>query len=231
MPRRKTAKSNSMMSMLNTDKDKHSDQLDNMDSLSVESRVKNYSLNIQRALEKKLGSCTRPHIYVDPHDKVNSSLLFSTAAFEVARQALKNTFQFTESDIPKKIEFIADKDSSVSSNTVNEVIKVHDWSVVLLPYGVDYEGPCVITIHIYRTKSSMLVNGRDKSKYLDLYLPSLERHLAQNADQIDTDDATMRSMIKNSINNIASKPQLKRPTAKTMKHNMNEINESEQTEY
>ena len=99
---------------------------------------------------------------------------------------------------------------------MNEVIKVHDWSVVLLPYGVEYEGPCVITINIYRTKSSMLINEKDASKYLHLYLPSLERHLTQNAVQIDRADAKMNTLLKTSICNMAPKASSKKAnTTKT----------------
>ena len=103
MPVNKIVKVNNE-SVLNVTED--TSQSDQVNNLAIESRIKDYSLNIHRALEKKIGSCSRAHIAVNAHDKVNNSLVFSTAAFEVAKQSMDKTFQYTDVDLQqKKIEF------------------------------------------------------------------------------------------------------------------------------
>ena len=51
-------------------------------------RVKDFELDVHRALERKLAACYKDHIEVEPCDPNNFNLHLSTAAFELCKQAL-----------------------------------------------------------------------------------------------------------------------------------------------
>ena len=87
-----------------------------------------------------------------------------------------------EDDSPRdccQISYTIDTDTSGA--TVSEVVKIRNWSMIAKPKKSDLNGACKVTIHIYRTTSQILINGKDAWAIVEMYVPILESSIAENA--------------------------------------------------
>ena len=173
-------------------------QMGNADR-NVETRIKDYSLNIHKALEKKIGSCAKSHVNIASKCG-NYTIDFSTAAFEIARQVLINSIKKNQDEENEKFTLKIDKDKS--GNIVSELIQILYWSALHLPIDVDYKGSCSVCIHIYRTASKIMINGKDSTRYVNIYLPAVERFIMQNADKINKNDKEISSILNKTLTNM-----------------------------
>jgi len=142
-----------------------------------------YVLNKQRSLENKLASCSKDHMTVTPADINNFVIVFSTADFELARQAtiscLHPSTGVKESRAGRHLEHTEHHDGK--GNIVTEVMSITNWNCVVKPTQVHHTGTCKIVIHLYRSQSSCLINGKDASNFMDIWIPALEASIAENS--------------------------------------------------
>ena len=168
-------------------------------------RKKNYELNMQRALEKKLAACCIDHIVVTPADPNNFIIQLSTAAFELTKQALLSCLHLDLENPDRRstrnIDYNDEEDAG--SNRVGAIIRVRNWSAIVKPGSAEaLTGSCVITINIYSTTSLILINGADAGKFVEMYVPVLQQAIDNNREQLTRANNMIGSAIKTAIEDV-----------------------------
>ena len=97
--------------------------------------------------------------------------------FEVARKSLLDMFHSISSDgssNSRHLTYEVDKDKL--GLIVTEVLKIKNWNI--LKKSTPFIGECKITIHIDRTTSKFLINGKNAEQLVGLLVPILEDRIA-----------------------------------------------------
>ena len=102
---------------------------------------------------------------------------FSASAFGLARKALGTLFHgiLDESTNSTTIKYAPEYEED--GKLVSEVIKVSNWAAIKKPVSYPLNGKCSLVIHVYTTKSSMLVNGADIKTCMDLGMPTINDYI------------------------------------------------------
>ena len=163
-------------------------------SKDTEFREKNYALNQQRALERKLQSCSKDDMTVNPADPNNFVITFSTAAFELAREAIESCLHLpSDGKSNRNITKHTDKDQEGSHTA--QIIRIRNWSAIAKPPKSQLNGTCCVTINIYLTTSSCLINGADASTFVDILTPQLRSHFTTLSNEIATANENFQQAI------------------------------------
>ena len=132
--------------------------------------VKDYELNQTRALHKKTVKCESPEILTEKASG-NFVINLSTASFDLVTKAIHNALNITEhSSRNDEISQQVDKSGAI----VADVIKIKSWSVVKQALQGGYSGPCKISINMYRTTNTILINSVNASDLIKVLQPSIE---------------------------------------------------------
>ena len=105
-------------------------------------------------------------------DSCNFVISFNTGAFELLREAIGSIIYTVEGRNSRQLEHDKDKDSE--GNIVSELYTIKNWAVVAKSSKhAKLNGSCTVRIHIYRTTSRCLINGRDAATFVDIATPTL----------------------------------------------------------
>ena len=155
----------------------------------------NYVLNKEKALSKKMQHATKAN-YSITRKTFSASVEFNAASFELFRKILGNYY---ESSSQYQISATEVKDRA--SNVTADVVRIHDHT--------KRNNPLAYTINIYRTKSSIMVNGPHHIRFLDHDLPELTYMIDQmdgNIKEINNELIINLSESKIHINNPNNLP-------------------------
>lgn len=153
--------------------------------------TKPYELNMDKAIEKKLNSCTSEHIRVEVKPRNNMRIFLSTSAYELIKKSLPTLLQnYTDEE---GLTFSTEKGLDKGGSEVEIRFRV------LNQLKSGKTGSQVkFTINCYHTSSSMLVNGSKLDLFNDHILPKIEEEIQNHHDRLDT----LNLKVQNSINNI-----------------------------
>ena len=182
------------------------------DIVNVEVRKKDYVLDRKKALGKKLLACDRQsEVKVTKSDEYNYVFEYNTAAFEVGRQALLSCFHGSTGTLPTSSRNVSiDVDQEKSGLGVSEVIKIKNWNSIKKPKNAMHSGECKISIHIYKTTSRMLINGKHAEEMVNIFLPVLDEKFASEGESIAELNEKMEVMLIKALEERGSEEDLPR---------------------
>ena len=114
---------------------------------STSLRTRNYTLNKDKALKKKLKACDRDHVEIEDRGG-NYYVSIQTAAFEVARKCLVEMLHMPKNGEGRHLEYEPRYDNK--GRLTDEVIKIKNWMAVSrmnLKKNTPNIGPCNIVIN------------------------------------------------------------------------------------
>ena len=134
-------------------------------------RSKNYTLNKETAIDKKIDACDRNTSAEEKSG--NFCYEFSTAGFEVFRKTLFDHIHLPRQGYSRQVEHIIDTDEE--NHIVQDTLKMKNWMALDSKLSNAKTGTCSITINLYRTTSKVVINGRDAH----LLAPAIKKLLDQ----------------------------------------------------
>ena len=156
-----------------------------------------YSLDREKAIEKKANACEREHVKFEMKQGKNFVVEFSTAAYEVAKFVIRETLETNDtiqSEFCVKTEEVVDKTGA----------KV-ELRYKLYQKKKDGEPGCYskLTINLYHTTSRLLSNGPRLEIMTDVVLEKLLQQLRKKYSDIEIMDQQIQESIQllNSVNN------------------------------
>ena len=139
--------------------------------------IRPYTLNRQQALDTKLQNCQSEHLQYVMKAGKNLVLNLSTAAFEFFRQTLAKLFTEQSKDLYLYVE--STENTDLSGAIVDTCHKVRNLRKDGAP-GVQNR----FTINMYRTQSSVLVNGPKVDIFIEQFLKPIEALIDANVDSL-----------------------------------------------
>ena len=137
---------------------------------------RNYNLNRDKAIEKKLEACQRPLMETKIAAGNNIVIKLSTATYELFKKACKPFFDVNESYIAE-ITLNKDKTNLITEEVFRIKNRLKNGSA-----GKSNK----YTFNLYHTTSTILANGREaKSTFLDDHLPKIIRTIQCNKSMLD----------------------------------------------
>ena len=121
-------------------------------------RRKSYTLDKHNAIAKKIASCSRNMRFEEKKDG-NRTISLSTAAFEAFRELILTNIHLPTGP-SRHIEYVKDIEEG-EGLIVQDTLKIKSWQALHQPLSHGKTGSCSVTINMYRTNSSALINGRD----------------------------------------------------------------------
>ena len=160
-------------------------------------RQKPYTLNKPKALMKKLDHCNREDIKITSTSSDNYVIKMNSGSFEGTVELIKQILNLDglEQSDKRLIQITVDKD--LEGVLVSGSIHVKHWNLIAKPSNCKLAGKCNFVINIYRTTSTILVNGRDSSTFIELFDPYLDEYLKLNAAQISETNTAISEAISN----------------------------------
>ena len=149
---------------------------------SLRSRRVNYAINEKTAMKKKIKSCSTEVPLEIKMEKGNNLRIFcSTTAFENIRKIIIETVASNY-----VLEMTENKD--ISDRVIIETIKTKERNARrALP---------IFVINIYRTTSTLLINGPQVQRFVQEILPVLQSWADQNEKEIDICDQHLEKMLR-----------------------------------
>ena len=154
--------------------------------LSAPCEVKNYVLNPDKALDKKLSNCDRKEEIKITSTFGGTKLIFQTGAYELFKTAARNYFK-TIPDQPLA--------RSVRDQKGAEVSQV---------YRITSKDGKKYTLNLYHTTSSALVNGRNETLFLNTDLPNIIKSIDGKGNGKHLNQLIKQSLLK--LENHAEEP-------------------------
>lgn len=130
---------------------------DNTTAHPHQTQVHNYKLNVQKSLMKKLHACDRDEAIAIEHTHGGTKALFQTGQYEQFKSAVSIFYQRKRNIKSVTSTTVTDNTGSCSGHTY-KVIK-----------------PDTYTLNLYHTTSSILVNGKGETTFIDKHLPQILR--------------------------------------------------------
>lgn len=159
----------------------------NLTSTSKESekeiRKAKFQLNKETMLNKKIKSCNRSQPLTTTMEKGNNlRILCSTMAFEKTRNLINNTM--THSGFTIETVQQEDLEGQVFADTIK--VKEKD----------SRRNKAIFTINIYRTTSSMMVNGPQVQKFIQEMVPVIQSWAQENQEELNMADKQLEKILK-----------------------------------
>ena len=144
-------------------------------------RVMNYTINEKTAIKKKIKSCREVPLEIKMEKGNNLRIFCSTTAFENIRKIIIETVASNY-----VLEMTENKD--ISERVIIETIKTKERNARrALP---------IFVINIYRTTSTLLINGPQVQRFSQEILPVLQSWADQNEKEIDLCDQPLEKMLR-----------------------------------
>ena len=144
-------------------------------------RAMNYTINEKTAIRKKIKSCREVPLEIKMEKGNNLRIFCSTTAFENIRKIIIETVASNY-----VLEMTENKD--ISERVIIETIKTKERNARrALP---------IFVINIYRTTSTLLINGPQLQRFVQEILPVLQSWADQNEKEIDLCDQHLEKMLR-----------------------------------
>ena len=150
------------------------------DSRRVITRTARFSMNEEAAVRKKIKTCNKEPLLVKLEKGNNLRIFCSTTAFEGVKQIIENTVSKIN-----KIEYIRNEDQE--GRIYSESIRVREKE--------SRRNQVIYTVNIYRTKSSLLINGPQMQKFILEVIPIVQLWALENKSAIDISDQKLRKVL------------------------------------
>ena len=109
-------------------------------------------------MAKKISACNKKHIKtVSYDDNHNITVEFGAVAFDIARSTIEKSTTNSDAMLPPH----CDQLGSVTTDRFN----INNWGDIQIPSYPGLVGAWKIVIHVYRTKSKIVINGKDAFEY------------------------------------------------------------------
>ena len=146
-------------------------------------RQATFQLNKQRTLDKKIKACNNTQkLTITMENGNNLRILCSTTTFEQIRNLIDNAIQASGYNIEKVED--EDQDGQIFRDT----IKVKEKE--------SRRNRAIYTINMYRTTSSMVVNGPQVQKFVQETIPVIQSWAQENEEVINMGDKYLEKMLK-----------------------------------
>ena len=155
-------------------------------------RPKDFNINLKKALAKKLSACDRVAKFELKHG--NYCMQLSTAGFEAFSKVIFSHVHTTRSK-SRHVEYIQDIDGH--NKVLTDTMKIHSWMALAKPLSKSRKGQCSITVNLYRTQSSVMVNGRDAGAIVN-ELQKLFDAIA-SSEEVKSSNAKLKSTLKKTM--------------------------------
>ena len=140
------------------------------------------------ALTKKIRSCRQETLAVKLEEGNNLRIHCSTTAFETVRKVIGSQIENSST-----LEYLSNED--LKGNIYSEVVKVKEKSNTTRRNKRD-----LFTVNIYRTTSSLLINGPQVQKFIQEILPAIQTWAQHNGTVIRIQQpAVLQQMRKEQI--------------------------------
>ena len=150
----------------------------------VKTRQSNFVLNQRVALTKKIKSCKQETLAVKLEKGKNLRIHCSTTAFETIRKLIESQIENSST-----LEYISNED--LKGNMYSEVVKVKEKSNT-----TRRNKRALFTVNIYRTTSSLLINGPQVQRFIQEILPAIQTWAQHIRTVIDMCDQELERMLK-----------------------------------
>ena len=138
-----------------------------------------FSMDEEAAVRKKIKTCNEEPLLMKL-GKGNNLMFCSTTAFEGVKQIIENTVSKIN-----KIEYIRNEDQE--GRIYSESIRVREKE--------SRRNQVIYTVNIYRTKSSLLINGPQMQKFILEVIPIVQLWALENKSAIDISDQKLRKVL------------------------------------
>ena len=149
------------------------------DSRRVITRTARFSMNEEAAVRKKIKTCNEEPLLVKLEKGNNLRIFCSTTTFEGVKQIIENTVSKIN-----KIEYIRNEDQE--GRIYSESIRVREKE--------SRRNQVIYTVNIYRTKSSLLINGPQMQKFILEVIPIVQLWVLENKFAIDLSDQKLKNI-------------------------------------
>ena len=141
-------------------------------------KVKNYKLNVEASLEKKLAGCVSDHLSYEMKPGKNLVANFSSAAFEKAKGFIMQNIQ--SADFVDKYAYVEEAEIDQNGAQVGYRLRFFNRKK-------DGGTGCQqkIVANFYNTKSSLLVNGSRVDIFCEDILQPLEEYIRMNCEMLN----------------------------------------------
>ena len=143
-------------------------------------RTARFRKNEETAVRKKIKTCNEEQLVVKLEKRNNLRIFCSTTAFEGVKQIIENTVNKIN-----KIEYIRNEDQQ--GRIYSESIRVREKE--------SRRNQVICTVNIYRTKSSLLINGPQMQKFILEVIPIVQLWALENKSAIDISDQKLKKVL------------------------------------
>ena len=150
------------------------------DSRRMITRTDRLSMNDEAAVRKKIKTCNEEPLVVKLEKGNNLRIFFSTTTFEGVKQIIENTVSKII-----KIEYIRNEDQE--RRIYSESIRVRKKE--------SSRNQVIYTVIIYRTKSSLLINGPQMQKFISEVIPIVQLWALEDRPAIDVSDQKLKKVL------------------------------------
>ena len=150
------------------------------DSRRMITRTDRLSMNDEAAVRKKIKICNEEPLVVKLEKGNNLRIFFSTTTFEGVKQIIENTVSKIN-----KIEYIRNEDQE--GRIYSESIRVREKE--------SRRNQVIYTVNIYRTKSSLLINGPQMQKFISEVIPIVQLWALEDRPAIDVSDQKLKKVL------------------------------------
>ena len=150
------------------------------DSRRMITRTDRLSMNDEAAVRKKIKTCNEEPLVVKLEKGNNLRIFFSTTTFEGVKQIIENTVSKII-----KIEYIRNEDQE--RRIYSESIRVRKKE--------SSRNQVIYTVNIYRTKSSLLINGPQMQKFISEVIPIVQLWALEDRPAIDVSDQKLKKVL------------------------------------
>ena len=140
-------------------------------------RTSRFSMNEEAAIRKKVKTCNKEPLVVKLEKGNNLRTFCSTTAFEGVKHIIENTVKLTK--------YIRDEDQE--GRIYSESIRVREKE--------SRRNQVIYTVNIYRTKSSLLINGPQMQKFILEVIPIVQLWALENKSAIDISDQKLKKVL------------------------------------
>ena len=151
--------------------------------------IRDYSLNKNNMIQKKLDGCAREHVSIEMKQNKNLVLKFSTAAYEFAKASILEFLKLScfQSEYAYNEETSLDDQGIIVETRFKVVNRKMDGN----PGKVSK-----LTINCYHTSSSMLINGSKVDLFAKEGLLLLRNRLSSHYEKLDSLNADFENIMK-----------------------------------
>ena len=153
---------------------------DEEDTRRMITRTARFSMNEEAALRKKIKTCNEEALVLKLEKGNNLRIFCSTTAFEGVKEIIENTVRKSN-----KVEHLRNEDQG--GRIYSESIRVKEKE--------SRRNQVIYTVNVYRTKSSLLINGPQTQKFILEVIPIIQLWALENETAINISDQKLKKVL------------------------------------